>query len=73
MQEMVEIGKEKYLTTDEAAEILGLAPGSIRRYCNHRINPKIRGLKIGRDWLISEAEVKRFSKENRSVGRPKNE
>jgi len=69
---MIQIGTEKFLTTEEAAQALGLSVDSVRRYCND-INPKIIGKKIGRDWLISPAEIRKFSKGRRPQGRPKKE
>lgn len=59
----------KYLTVDEAAKALGLAVDSVRRYCNAD-TPKLRGEKMGRDWLIPESEIKRYLKERKPAGRP---
>ncbi len=59
----------KYLTPEEAAVRLGLTVASVRKYCNSD-NPKIIGEKLGRDWRIPEAEIKRYLRERRPVGRP---
>lgn len=59
----------RYYTVEQAAELLGLTVDSVRRYCN-AAEPKIRGEKLGRDWLIPEAEIKRYREERRPPGRP---
>ena len=64
------IGNQIFLTTEEAAESLGLAVDSVRRYCNQE-NPKIKGKKFGRDWLIPKSEIERYKKSQQPVGRPK--
>ncbi len=59
----------KYWTAEQAAVELGLTVDSVRRYCNATL-PKIIGEKIGRDWMIPDAEVKRYLRERKPVGRP---
>lgn len=67
---MLQLNGENFLTTEEAAGLLGLSVDSVRRYCNDD-KPKIKGKKIGRDWLISLSEVKKFQEKRRNIGRPK--
>jgi len=58
--------KTRYLTSSQAAERLGLAEGTVKRYCQQgRL-----GQKIGRNWAITEAQLKRFAKKPRPVGNP---
>lgn len=58
----------EYLTTDEAAAVLGLKPRTVTRYCEIGL---LACAKRGRDWQIARAEVDRFARERRTVGRPK--
>jgi site-specific DNA-methyltransferase (adenine-specific) len=58
----------KYLTTEEAAEFLGVTPSRIRQLISEE---RIKSEKYGRDHLIQEEEVKYFAKEGRKKrGRP---
>ena len=61
-------GKE-FFTTAEAAEELGLNRDTVRHYCQGD-NPRIKALKVGRDWLIPRAEIDRYERDRRDVGRP---
>lgn len=57
-------------TTDQAAELLGLTRLSVQLYLRAG---KLSGQKIGNSWIISRAEIVRFSKRNRVPGpKPKN-
>lgn len=59
------INGETWLTTAEAAEVLGVSEGRIRQYCRAgRL-----GQKIGRNYLIRQSDAKTFSA--LPVGRPK--
>lgn len=60
----------EYLTPQEAAKELQLTADTVRRYCNDLENPKLKGEKIGRDWLISRKEVERYRRERRGRGQP---
>lgn len=54
------------LTTDQAAERLGLTPGRVRQLAKSgRI-----GSKIGRDYLFTSDELDAFAAEDRPAGRP---
>jgi excisionase family DNA binding protein len=50
----------------EAADRLGLAPSTLRVQL-HR--GKLRGVKRGRDWWITPAEVDRYRTESRNVNK----
>ena len=50
------------MTLTEAAELLGLAPSTLR----HQIaNGSFKAEKRGRDWWVSTREVYRYRKESR--------
>jgi excisionase family DNA binding protein len=52
------------LTLNEAAVQLGLSPSTLRVQIR---NGKLRAVKRGRDWTISEREAERYR--NESLGR----
>lgn len=56
------------LTTKQAAQALGIQPGSVKKLCQRGI---LRAERNGRDWLISRAEIERYKIERRKAGRPK--
>lgn len=53
------------LTLVEAAERLGVAPATLRAQI-HR--GKLQGRKLGRDWLVEDAEVERYRKDSKRSG-----
>lgn len=53
------------LTIPEAAALLGLAPGSVRKFIKRGM---IAGEKRGRDWFITQEEVARYNRERRKPG-----
>lgn len=56
----------KYLTTTEAAEVLGIGTRQVGHLCSQgRL-----GTRIGPNWMISELELQRFAEKPRPVGRP---
>lgn len=57
----------KILTASEAADYLGIGPSGVTKLCREG---KLRGSKHGRDWLLTLAEVRRYRKERKPVGRP---
>ena len=65
---MATVNTDNLLTTDQAAEILGLEPGSVKKYCQ---SGKIAALKLGRSWMIPKHSLKGFSSNRKAVGRPK--
>ena len=53
------------VTLTEAAEFLGVVPTTLR----HQIaNGRLRATKIGRDWTVSDEEIRRYAALSR--GRP---
>ena len=50
------------MTLNEAAEVLGLDPSSLRWQIK---NNKLKATKRGRDWWVTPAEVERYRKENK--------
>lgn len=59
----------KRYTTAEAAEVLGISARLVKRYCKEgRL-----GEKIGRNYSITEAQLRRFMESPRSPGRPQRE
>jgi excisionase family DNA binding protein len=54
--------------TDEAARRLGLSVARLTAMIRTNI---IKAQKIGRTWVLDEAEVHRVSKLNRKAGRPR--
>jgi hypothetical protein len=57
---------KEWYTTDEAAEILGKAPFTVREWCrNHRIKAAKRDCGRGnsKEWIISREELTRIQTE----------
>jgi excisionase family DNA binding protein len=54
--------EKEYMTVNQAARVLGLAPVTVRLRLRKGI---MRGERLGRDWLIPREEVERW----RDVGR----
>lgn len=50
---------DDYMTTAQAAEILGLHPASISRLVKQG---KLRGERFGRDWMVSKRSVEDYLK-----------
>ena len=60
--------KDKYLSTAEAAAIIGLSESSLRVYVSQG---KIEARKIGSCLFFLEKTCKNFAKKPRIIGRPK--
>ena len=60
---------EKYYTTAEAAELLGVETDTVKVYCN---TDRIKGEKVGHIWMVPESEIKRYKQDESNLGRPKN-
>lgn len=59
------------LTTNEAAELLGVKPVSVRVWLNEEGHPRFpNAQKFGRDWQIPESDLEGQPR-NRQRGRPK--
>ncbi|MCI0348656.1 MAG: helix-turn-helix domain-containing protein [Acidobacteriales bacterium] len=63
----MDVAIDKLYSTTEAAEKLGIAESLVRRYCLQR---RI-GSRVGKNWVISEDEIRLFSQIKRQPGRPK--
>lgn len=59
--------EEKFLTTDQVAEILQVHPYTILKFVKEG---KLKGVKLGRVYRILESDVKRFIEE-RLTGKKK--
>lgn len=53
-------------TPEQAADLLGISPALVRRYCRQRR----LGQHIGGRWLISPDDLARFQAEPRKAGNP---
>lgn len=59
--------ESKYISTAVAAERIGVDPRHVRVLID---SGKLKGLKIGRNWLVSIASVAKFERSPK-MGRPK--
>ncbi|MBM3129777.1 MAG: helix-turn-helix domain-containing protein [Chloroflexi bacterium] len=57
----------KYVTTREAAEMLGVATTHVNRLL---IGEKIRGIKKGHDWLVFAPSLEKYLANKSKRGRP---
>ena len=57
----------KFVTVDEAADIIGVSDVRIRQFCRE----KRLGTLLGTRWLITEDEAHEFAEKVRPNGRPK--
>jgi excisionase family DNA binding protein len=55
---------EKLLTIDQAAELLGISPWTVRLYIRNR---KLMAVHIGRRVLIEQSELRKFVEQARRV------
>jgi excisionase family DNA binding protein len=57
------------ISSAAAAELLELSPSRVRALA---LAGKLKGFRVGRDWVYERADVMKFkSKERRGPGRPK--
>ena len=56
-----------YISSKEAGEIAGVTTGYIRRLL---LQGRLKGKKIGRDWLVNRKSVQEFVQSPRKTGRP---
>ncbi len=55
------------MNTSEAADLLGLSVGRVRQLA---IDGKLRGERVGRDWVFVRSVVEEFARRPRRRGRP---
>ncbi len=55
------------MTTQQAAEKLGLSPRTVSRYCQ---DGRLKATRHGRPWWITAAAVAKFKERLRPVGNP---
>ena len=53
------------LTTNQAAEVLGIRPATIRQQIQAG---RIKAVKMGRDWFIESDELDRYRREHQQTG-----
>lgn len=57
-----------YVTTKQAAEMMGVVQTSI----NHLLqNGRIKGVKVGREWLVSQGSIQDYLENKSPSGRPR--
>ena len=57
----------KYVTTDQAAELMGVLPTSI----NHLIHDgRLKAIKLGRDWMVFVPSIEKYRETKSKRGRP---
>ena len=69
---MATIETRDWLNCAAAAEALALSADSVRVYCNNHLTgktPALKGMQIGREWLIHKDEIARYKKERQDRGR----
>src|SRR5262245_6405736 len=59
--------KDRILSVEEAAEILGLHPSRVRVFCDTQ---RLPARKIGKGWALLLSDVEAFKRQERKVGRP---
>lgn len=52
----------KYLTVQEAAKRLKCSEATIQRYCQGVGMAVLRGVRVGRQWLIPASELDQFER-----------
>lgn len=58
------------LTTNQVADRLGIKPRSVVQLIQRKL---LKAEKLGRDWLIEDAEAERYQRERRPQHRPAKE
>ena len=60
----------EWITTDEAAELIKYDVSHIRRLVREGL---IKGIKRGRDWFLSKADVLTYAEEMKKLGTAKHD
>lgn len=67
---MAELTSEEWLTTQQAAELLGYDYAHIRYLLR---KGKLTGFKMGRDWLVSRASAQAYAAAIQQLGTAKHD
>ena len=59
-----------YMTTKQAGEFLGVNDSRVRQFL---LSNRLKGVKIGKTWLVMESSLKRFAKSRDRDRRQKKE
>lgn len=54
----------KYLTTKEVAELLKVTPTTVRAYINRKEGKRLKAVKRGKHYYITEHDLKDFMSDN---------
>lgn len=57
----------EYVTTSEAAELMGMWVRSVRNLIKAE---RLKAVRVGRDWLVSKASISEYLKTKSTKGRP---
>lgn len=57
----------QYVTTEAAADLLGVSSNHIRLLLGRK---KLRGMKLGHEWLVFRPSVERYQETKSPKGRP---
>ena len=60
-------GLANYVTTKQAAEMLGVGQNQIRSLLAKQ---KVQGIKLGHDWIVFSPSVEKYLRTKSSRGRP---
>lgn len=60
---MQSIGELELISTSEAAKQLNITPGRVRQICRGHRTPRAFGKKIGRDWFLTQHDLRRIAEE----------
>lgn len=54
--QVLELFKSRFATSDEAAQLLGIVPGAVRRMAHDRLGAR----RVGGTLVIARAEIERY-------------
>lgn len=62
------IDKTEWITTKQAAELMGMSDSSVRRLC---IEGKVRGRHFASVWQVDRKSAEKFAATEQLTGRPR--